>query len=66
MSRVIAGFSMSLDGFVADTDDGVDQVFKWYSAGGTDAAVMIGGEAIQMSQEGAEFIEDASRGAGVW
>jgi hypothetical protein len=26
MSKVIAGFSMSLDGFVADPDDGVDQV----------------------------------------
>lgn len=65
MSKVIAGFSMSLDGFVADSDDGVDHVFKWYSAGGTDAAVMIGGEATHMSQEGAEFIEEAGRGAGV-
>jgi len=33
MSKVIAGFSMSLDGFVADPDDGVEHVFKWYSAG---------------------------------
>jgi hypothetical protein len=33
MSKVIAGFSMSLAGFVADPDDGVDQVFKWYSGG---------------------------------
>jgi dihydrofolate reductase len=65
MSTVIAGFSMSLDGFVADPDDGVDEVFKWYSAGGTDAVVMIGGEANQMSHEGAEFIEEAGRGAGV-
>jgi dihydrofolate reductase len=65
MSKVIAGFSMSLDGFVADSDDGVDEVFKWYSAGGTDAVVMIGDEATQMSQEGAEFIEEAGRGAGV-
>ena len=23
---------MSLDGFVADPDDGVEEVFKWYSA----------------------------------
>jgi dihydrofolate reductase len=65
MSKVIAGFSMSLDGFVADSDDGVDEVFKWYSAGGTDALVMIGAEATQMSQDGAEFIEEAGRGAGV-
>jgi hypothetical protein len=37
MSKVIAGFSMSLDGFVPHPDDGVDRVFKWYWAGGTDA-----------------------------
>ena len=65
MSQVIAGFSMSLDGFVAGSDDGVDEVFKWYSAGGTDTTVMIGGEATQISQEGAEFIEEAGRAAGV-
>ena len=56
MSKVIAGFSMSLDGFVADPDDGVDQVFKWYSAGGTDAEVMAGDGTFEMSREGAEFI----------
>ena len=65
MSKVIAGFSMSLDGFVADPDDGVDEVFKWYSAGGADAEVMAGDQAIAMSREGAELIEEASRGAGV-
>ena len=65
MSKVIAGFSMSLDGFVADPDDGTDQVFRWYSAGGTDAEVMAGDQAIAMSREGAELIEEASRGAGV-
>ena len=64
MSKVIAGFSMSLDGFVADPDDGVDQVFKWYSAGGTDAAVMTGDAMFEMSREGAEFIEEAGGGAG--
>ena len=65
MSKVIAGFSMSLDGFVADPDDGVDQVFKWYSAGGIDAAVMTGDQTFAMAREGAEFIEEAGRGAGV-
>lgn len=64
MSKVIAGFSMSLDGFVADPDDGVEHVFKWYSAGGTDAEVMIGDQAIAMTGEAAEFIEEAGRGAG--
>jgi dihydrofolate reductase len=65
MSKVIAGFSMSLDGFVADPDDGVGQVFKWYSADGTDAEVKTGDGTFDMSQEGAEFIEEAGRGAGV-
>jgi dihydrofolate reductase len=65
MSKVIAGFSMSLDGFVADPDDGVDQVFKWYSAGGTDAEVMAGDQAFGMTSEAAELIEEAGRGAGV-
>jgi len=65
MSQVIAGFSMSLDGFVADPDDGVAEVFKWYSAGGTDAEVMAGDGAFEMSREGAEFIEEAGKGAGV-
>jgi dihydrofolate reductase len=64
MSKVIAGFSMSLDGFVADPDHGVEQVFKWFSAGGTDAAVMIGDHAFGMSRDAAEFIEEAGRGAG--
>lgn len=65
MGRVIAGFSISLDGFVATPDDGVEEVFKWYSAGGADAEVMIGDRAVEMSAEGAEFIEAAGRGAGV-
>jgi hypothetical protein len=56
---------MSLDGFVADPNDGVDQVFKWYSAGGADAEVMVGDGTFEMSREGAEFIEEAGRGAGV-
>lgn len=33
MSKVIALMSMSLDGFVADPDDGVDELFDWYFAG---------------------------------
>jgi dihydrofolate reductase len=65
MSKVTAGFSMSLDGFVADPDDSVEHVFKWYSAGGTDAEVMVGDRAVKMSREGAEYIEEAGRGPGV-
>ena len=33
MAKVIALMSMSLDGFVADANDGVDEVFDWYFSG---------------------------------
>src|SRR3954454_21164764 len=33
MEKVIALMSMSLDGYVADPSDGVDEVFDWYFSG---------------------------------
>jgi dihydrofolate reductase len=33
MSKVVAGFSMSLDGFVAAPDDDVPHIFDWYGTG---------------------------------
>jgi dihydrofolate reductase len=65
MSKVIAGFSMSLDGFIADPDDGTEQVFKWYSAGGTDTEVMADDHAFGLTREAAELIQEAGRRAGV-
>jgi hypothetical protein len=34
MSKLIAIMSMSLDGFVADRNDGVAEVFDWYMSSG--------------------------------
>jgi hypothetical protein len=34
MSKVVAIMSMSLDGYVADLNDGVAEVFDWYLASG--------------------------------
>ncbi|MDQ6603061.1 MAG: dihydrofolate reductase family protein [Chloroflexota bacterium] len=36
MAKVIAIMSMSLDGYIADTGDGVAEVFDWYFAGDVD------------------------------
>ena len=33
MGKVIAALSMSLDGFIATSDDGVDHIFDWYEVG---------------------------------
>jgi dihydrofolate reductase len=42
MSRVIAIMSMSLDGYVADLNDGVAEVFDWYMHSG-DVEINTGG-----------------------
>jgi len=42
MSKVIAIMSMSLDGYVADANDGVGEVFDWYFSSG-DVEIPTGG-----------------------
>lgn len=39
MTQVIAGFAMSLDGYIADAEDGVHLLFQWLAGG--DVAVPI-------------------------
>jgi dihydrofolate reductase len=41
MSKVVALMSVSLDGYVADLNDGVAEVFDWYTSG--DVAIHAGG-----------------------
>ena len=42
MTKVIAVMSMSLDGYVADADDGVAEVFDWYFAGDVEVPTASG------------------------
>jgi dihydrofolate reductase len=65
MGKVITGFSMSLDGFVAGPQDEVDRVFQWYFSGQDTREVASGNEVFKLSSEGAELIEQASQEAGV-
>lgn len=65
MSRTIGIMSMSLDGFVADVDGGVAEVFDWYAAG--DVEVQAGGAdamAFRMSAASAEHFRDLTAGLG--
>lgn len=41
MTKVVALMSMSLDGFVADVDDGVSEVFDWYFSGYVDVVTAV-------------------------
>ncbi len=73
MGKVTCGFSMSLDGFIAGTNDspelplgkGGDRLFKWYFTGNTDNEVPMGEGVMKMSNEGAELVKEAARQAGV-
>jgi dihydrofolate reductase len=56
MARFGAEFSMSLDGFVADANDGVEEVFAWYSAGDVTIPTAMEGLEFQTSEADAEHI----------
>src|SRR4029079_14795850 len=66
MTQVVAIMSMSLDGFVADHNDGVSEVFDWYLNSG-DVHIHTGGSApmtFQVSEPSAEHIRGLTSGLG--
>jgi len=66
MSKVVAIMSMSLDGFVADPEDGVAEVFDWYFNSG-DVEVHTGGSdpmTFRVSGPSAEHIRGLTSGLG--
>lgn len=66
MGTVGAGFSMSLDGFIAGPNDEVDRVFAWMFRGDTDVKLTRGDQGIDLkvSSEGAEQFEDMTQSIG--
>jgi len=65
MSNIVAIMSMSLDGFVADSDDGVAEVFDWYSTG--DVEVRTGGSdpmTFRLSEPSAAHFRDLTSSLG--
>lgn len=66
MGTVGAGFSMSLDGFIAGPNDDTSRVFAWYFAGDTDVTVTIGESDLdlKMSLESAEMYEEIGQSVG--
>jgi dihydrofolate reductase len=75
VGMVIAAMTMSLDGFITGPNGEVDHLFKWYFSGDASHAVPVGdpaqtsgalrGHVLKFNREGAEFIEQASKSAGV-
>jgi len=60
MGKVIAGFSTSLDGYIAGPGDDVQRLFAWMSQGETEVNVSSGDNdfELQMSAEDAEYYQE--------
>jgi dihydrofolate reductase len=64
MGTVGAGFSMSLDGFIAGPNDDVQRLFAWYFSGNADHEVSSGDTDFKVSSDAAEVLEAASQQTG--
>ena len=65
MSKVVAIMSMSLDGYVADLNDGVAEVFNWYFSGNVE--IHTGGAdrmTFKVSEPSAEHLRGLASGLG--
>jgi dihydrofolate reductase len=64
MARVVAGMTVSLDGFIADRDDGVEELFGWYDNG--DVAIPTPGSdmVFHTSEASAVYLRDLMRDVG--
>jgi dihydrofolate reductase len=66
MGTIGAGFSMSLDGFIAGPNDDVQRLFAWMSLGDTDLNLSSGDTDfdLKVSPESAQSFEEAIRSTG--
>jgi dihydrofolate reductase len=58
MGKLIAAFTMSLDGFIAEPDDGINLLFKWYFSGDVTFPVPDTNRVFKVSAASAEIIQD--------
>jgi len=66
MSKIVAIMSMSLDGFVADSKDGVAEVFDWYFNSGNVEVPTGGGDPMtfKVSEPSAKHLHELTSGLG--
>ena len=57
MGKVIAEFTMTLDGFIAGPNDEVDRIFRWYSSGDTEFPVPGSSMVFKISRASAELLQ---------
>lgn len=62
MNKLIAEMSMSLDGFIADENDGVEHLFGWYSNGDVEVRTANPGITLRVTGPSADFIRPTFEG----
>jgi dihydrofolate reductase len=58
MATVIAGFTMSLDGFIANPDDSTEGLFDWFDSGDTEFVFPDGKMTVRLSPASAMVMHD--------
>ncbi|GAA4520116.1 dihydrofolate reductase family protein [Actinoallomurus oryzae] len=64
MGKVIANMSMSLDGFIADPADGIDQLFGWMGNGEVEVPTAVEWATFRMSEASAAYMRESMAGVG--
>src|SRR5215211_3608925 len=64
MGKVGTGFSMSLDGFIADSKGDVGWLFDWYFGGDTDYEMPSDKITLKVSRQSAELLREAHEKTG--
>jgi dihydrofolate reductase len=64
MSKVFTHMTMSLDGFIASPDDGIEDLFDWYDAGDVSVPSANDGVSLDVDEASAGMLRDLIDGAG--
>ncbi|MDR7385310.1 dihydrofolate reductase family protein [Promicromonospora iranensis] len=64
MSKVFTHMTMSLDGFIADPDDGIEDIFDWYGAGDVSVPSANEGVSLTVDEASAAVLRDLIESAG--
>jgi len=59
MSKVLANMAMSIDGFIADPDDGCDDLFGFYDNGAVELVLAAGWPTFHMDEPSATLMREA-------
>ena len=64
MATVLAGFTMSLDGFIANPDDSTEGLFDWFESGDTEFVFPNGKMTVHVSPATAMVLRDIAQTVG--